>query len=405
MAAPYGRGMLTFATVPALSQESFSIPKMDLSVRLMPYNVLLTTDQHKPHRESSDWSEFHNGVAAGLRITPSSQMVANSWIAFNKPTDLTPQHAGFLMALGLTGHLKEMLTWQTFGYLTPKHDFTSIGVLLGLSAAHVGTGNDHVTKLLAVHAPALLPHQDVDLNVPLVTQSAALAGLGLLYMATKKRHMAEVLLHEIHRRDLAQPDLVNEHREAYTLASGISFGMVMLGKGTNVPTDNDMVERLRILIHGPSPPSTEAGSFDLNLTSPAATIALGLMYLRTGRVDIANVLAVPEAIIELHRLQPAFLMTRTLAKALVMWSTIEASNEWLSGQVPPLLVKAMDAHLKTGSTLDDTLALAYYYIITGACFALALKFAGSNSVPAVTMLTLQYDAYMNLMMKQGASSM
>jgi len=92
-----------------------------------------------------------------------------------------------LYGLGLTGHLREMLTWHTFGYLTPKHDMTSIGILLGLSAANVGSGNKHVTKLLAVHTPALLPTSTIDLNVPLITQSAGLVGLGLLYMGSKNR--------------------------------------------------------------------------------------------------------------------------------------------------------------------------------------------------------------------------
>lgn len=149
-----------------------------------------------------NWADFHNGVAAGLRISPSSRSIDSSWIAFNKPQELSPEHAGFLYGLGLNGHLEEMLTWHTFGYLTPKHDLTSIGILLGLSTANVGTGNRHVTKMIAVHTPALLPTPAIDLNVPLLTQAAGLIGIGLLYMGTKNRRMAEMALHQISCKDL-----------------------------------------------------------------------------------------------------------------------------------------------------------------------------------------------------------
>jgi anaphase-promoting complex subunit 1 len=381
-ALPYGRAMFTFGTISSLNRESFIIPKMEYSIRLVPPNTTIGPEMNRIPKASVEWGEFHNGVAAGLRIVPTAKGVESSWIAFNKPSELTSQHAGFLMALGLTGHLKGMLTWQTFGYLTPKHEQTSIGVLLGLSAAHVGSGDEHVTKLLAVHAPALLPHREVDLNVPLITQTAALAGIGLLYMGTKKRHMAEVLLNEIQRKDLTQPDLTNDHREAYTLASGIAFGMVMLARGTNIPSDNDLVERLRMLIHGQPPTgSSQAPSFDMTLTSPAATIAISLMFLRTERVDIADILALPDATLELHRIQPAMLLVRALGKALIMWDSIEASPGWIESQVPPQLIEAMNAHIE-GKTVDDTLELAYLNIIAGACFALALKTAGSHSPAA-----------------------
>jgi anaphase-promoting complex subunit 1 len=164
-ALPYGRAMFTFGSVPLVTREAYIIPKIEYTVRVQPLNILVAPEAGKLSPESVSWGEFHNGVAAGLRISPTATGVESSWIAFNKPSELSPEHAGFLLGLGLTGHLKEMLTWHTFAYLTPKHDLTSIGVLLGLSAANVGSGNQHVTRLLAVHTPALLPTPTVDLNV------------------------------------------------------------------------------------------------------------------------------------------------------------------------------------------------------------------------------------------------
>ncbi|EEB87349.1 hypothetical protein MPER_15320, partial [Moniliophthora perniciosa FA553] len=101
----------------------------------------------------------------------------------------------------------------------------------------MGNENAHVTKLLAVHTPALLPTPDVDLNVSLLAQAAGMAGVGLLYTGTKNRRMAEVCLNQISRKDLVQPDLSNEYREAYTYSAALAFGMIMLGKGTTIPAD------------------------------------------------------------------------------------------------------------------------------------------------------------------------
>ncbi|KAJ6553970.1 hypothetical protein DFH09DRAFT_1366046 [Mycena vulgaris] len=395
LALPYGRAMFTFGSLPTVTREAYNIPKMEYSIRLQPLNLTVSPEAGKLQPESVSWGEFHNGVAAGLRISPSAGGVESSWIAFNKPTELTPEHAGFLFGLGLTGHLKEMLTWHTFGYLTPKHDLTSIGVLLGLSAANVGSSDQHVTKLLAVHTPALLPTPTVDLNVPLMTQAAGIAGVGLLYMGTKNRRMAEVCLNEISRRDLVQPDLSNEYREAYTFSAALSFGMIMLGKGSMIPADMALLSRLNVLIHGEakSVVSKKGNSFDINLTSPAATLALGLMYLRTERQDIADMLTVPDTVLALNRIQPSFLLMRVLAKALIMWNSVAPTSEWQAAQIPTAIREAVDNRTKNGKPIDDALELAYYNILASSCFVIGLKFAGTARQEAYMMIIRYFDLF------------
>lgn len=405
LALPFGRAMFTFGSVPTVTREAYTIPKIEYTVRIQPLNITVTPEAGKILAESLSWGDFHNGVAAGLRISPFSGRVESSWIAFNKPSDLTPEHAGFLFGLGLTGHLKEMLTWHTFGYLTPKHDLTSIGVLLGLSAANIGSGDQHVTKLLAVHTPALLPTPTVDLNVSLMTQAAGLAGVGLLYLGTKNRRMAEVCLNQISRGDLVQPDLSNEHREAYTYSSALAFGMIMLGKGSSIPADMTLISRLSLLIHGDA--NALAGwrnpSFDINLTSPAATIALGLMYLRTERQDIADILTVPDTVLELNRIQPSFLLVRTIAKSLIMWESIAPTGEWLISQLPASIRDAVDAHSK-GKPLDDAIELAYYNILAGSCFVVGLKYAGTARQAAYMMIIRYFDMFTRLVYSTGMAS-
>ncbi|KAH0579751.1 hypothetical protein H2248_002588 [Termitomyces sp. 'cryptogamus'] len=404
LALPFGRAMFTFGSVPTVIREAYTIPKVEYSIRLQPMNVIVTPEPGKtPPTESLSWGDFHNGVAAGLRISPFSAGVESSWIAFNKPSELTPEHAGFLFGLGLTGHLKEMLTWHTFGYLTPKHDLTSIGVLLGLSAANIGSGNTHVTKLLAVHTPALLPTPTVDLNVSLMTQAAGLAGVGLLYLGTKNRRMAEVCLNQISRRDLVQPDLSNEHREAYTYSAALAFGMILLGKGSSVPADMTLISRLTTLIHGSVGMLSQRGSqppFDINLTSPSATIALGLMYLRTERQDIADILIIPDTIIALNRIQPSFVLLRTIARSLILWDAVAPTAEWLISQLPATVREAFDAHGK-GKAIDDALELAYYNILAGCCFVVGLKYAGTAREAAYMMIIRYFDLFTRLVYSAG----
>ncbi|KIJ60441.1 hypothetical protein HYDPIDRAFT_43294 [Hydnomerulius pinastri MD-312] len=404
LALPYGRAMFTFAAVLTVTREAYVIPKLEYQVKIQPSNVTTGPEPGKIPLECTNWGEFHNGVAAGLRIAPGACGVESSWIAFNKPSELTPEHAGFLFGLGLTGHLKEMLTWHTFGYLTPKHDLTSIGVLLGLSAANVGSGNMHVTKLLAVHTPALLPTPTVDLNVSLMTQAAGLAGVGILYLGTKNRRMAEVCLHQISRKDLVQPDLSNEHREAYTYSAALAFGMIMLGQGSSIPADIDCLHRLRNLVHGETKSIATARShptFDVNITSPAATIALGLMYLKTGQKDVADILELPSTIIELNQIQPNFLVMRTIARSLIMWDSIGSTTDWLLSQIPDSITKAMQDHIAGKQTADDAIELAYYNIIAGCCFAVGLKYAGTARHEAYIMLSNYFDMFSRFVATSG----
>ena len=426
--------MFTFGSVPNVTREAYTIPKLEFTTRLQPLNITVTLETGKIPTESLHWGEFHNGVAAGLRISPSATGVESSWIAFNKPSELSPEHAGYLLGLGLTGHLKHMMTWHTFSYLTPKHDLTSIGVLLGLSAANVGRADQHVTKLLAVHTPALLPTPSIDLNVSLMTQAAGLSGVGLLYLGTKNRRMAEVCLNQVSRKDLVQPDLSNEHREAYTYAAALAFGMIMLGKGTTIPADTALLSRLNMLIHGDARPILGGGSgnsigsggggggtglgvgvggekiqqqqkarpsFDVNLTSPAATIALGLMYLRTERQDIADLVPIPDTILALNSIQPSFLTIRTITRNLIMWNEIAPTNDWLARQVPESIRKAIDARNKFHKVVDESIELAYYNLLAGCCFVIGLKYAGTARQEAYLLIVRYYDLFSRLAYSNG----
>lgn len=72
---------------------------------------------------------------------------------FNRPKQPSHSHAGFLMALGLLGHLEVLAPPDVYRYLTQEHDATTVGVLLGMAAARRGTMDATVSKMLFLHIP------------------------------------------------------------------------------------------------------------------------------------------------------------------------------------------------------------------------------------------------------------
>ncbi|TFK48330.1 hypothetical protein OE88DRAFT_1704786 [Heliocybe sulcata] len=394
-ALPYGRAILTYGCT---TQAHYAIPKIEYGVRQMPQNIMIYPDQGRIPVDWIAWAEFHNGVAAALRISPASGSADSSWIAFNRPKDSTYQHGGFLLGLGLNGHLSHVLTWDLFSYLTPKHEPTSIGLLLGLCASQVGTTNTQVTRLLTLHVPAL--HMAPGLSptsVAVTIQAAGVAGLGLLYMASSDRHMADTCLRLIGTREKGSVNLTAEFREAFVLTCGLAFGTIMLGRGSLNPADLSYMHTLQKYVHGdlseavddPTHPS------DLNQTSAAATIAMGLMYLKTGNQQMADMISIPDTVLALKHVQPSFLMIRTIARSLIMWNAVVPAQDWLLAQIPLVVQKGMHDKYQ-GKPVDDSIELAYYNILAGCCFAVGLKFAGTAREQAYAFIVTYYDLFMRM---------
>ncbi len=125
-------------------------------------------------------------MAAGLRLAacPDSQDIDSTWIAFNQPPGPaaagggTPaeaataetEHAGLIMALGLTGHLGKLSKLDSFEYLMKGSEPISIGLLLGVAATHLATMDVLVTKKLATQLEALLPPSATELPLSPNTQ-------------------------------------------------------------------------------------------------------------------------------------------------------------------------------------------------------------------------------------------
>lgn len=70
------RGMFTLSTVHPLPTSPLYIPPLNLSGRAPPRNTTVGLDHVDKPTDMAQWAEFHNGVAAGLRLAPSSSQVS-----------------------------------------------------------------------------------------------------------------------------------------------------------------------------------------------------------------------------------------------------------------------------------------------------------------------------------------
>ncbi|CAG8474689.1 1003_t:CDS:2 [Acaulospora colombiana] len=400
---PVGRGILTYGTATPIATEPFPIPGFSTSIKVSPFNSSIEVGRAIRLPESIEWPEFHDGVAAGLRI-PSTITIEGSWISLNKPKDLNNSHAGFLLGLGLNGHLRSMATWQAVDYLmkTPKHDITTIALVLGLPASYIGTMNTEITKFVAVHVTAMFPPKSTSLNVSPLVQTASILGCGLLYMETCNRYMSQIMLAEISTRALKTSDSSEtDFTEGYSLAAGLALGLINLGHGDNAceSIDLDLFKELRLYIdsgRGSAKKPLSVNESDVNITSPGATIALGFLYLKTGKVSVANKISIPEAEFFLDYMRPDFLLVRTLAKNLIMWDNIQSTQSWVENHIPQYMKRKLTRSRELDCENLESIRRSYYYILAGACLSMSLKYAGSADKSALKCLLYYLDLFMGL---------
>lgn len=81
----------------------------------------------------------------------------------------------------------------------------------------------------------------------------------------------------------------------------------------------------------------EGDLVNINVTGPAATIALALLYLKSNDAHVANLFAIPTTRHDLNYVRPDLLQLRVLARCLVMWDEVQATEGWLIGQFPTLV--------------------------------------------------------------------
>ncbi|OCF57282.1 hypothetical protein L486_04738 [Kwoniella mangroviensis CBS 10435] len=394
LSIPVGQGMFEFGSRSTNITDVWNIPLIELSVKVGPGKPTLKAEIVS---DSAEWPCFHNGVAAGLAISPECKGIDSSWIIFNRPNVLNAEHGGFLLALGLNGHLRSLMTYHAFPLLEPRHDFTSVGLLLGLACSYAGSEDLLITKVLSLHTHALLPLGSMELNASPIIQSSALVGLGLVYAGSRNLRMAEVTLSEVGRKEMPNVDGFADYQESYSFSAAMAFGLIMLGKGgeSTSEVERRMLTQLRRCILGDTPvlEGTKARSalptIDNNITGPGATLALGLMYLKSGRRDIADMISIPQSTFELDQVRPDLLLLRTFARSLILWEEITPMMGWVEDQLPQFVKTAHDKghnHKRSTNHMELSTELAYLNIVSGACFAIGMKYAGTATEMAHTNL-------------------
>ncbi len=384
-----GRGLIFYSARLPLLTEKFPIHGFTLSCVMKPANTTVTADRNQYTEEKVSWAFFHAGVEAGLSISRHARGIDTSWILFNKPRELKNRHAGFLLALGLNGHLKSIAKWLAFKYLTPKHTMTSIGLLLGLSASYLGTMDTLITRLLSVHVTRMLPPGAAELNLSPLTQTSGIMGIGLLYCNTQHRRMSEIMLSEMENVD--QEDNSNPHDslrdEGYRLAAGFALGLINLGRGKDLKGLHDMhiVERLLVLATGTKKVNIV---HVLDKATAAATVALALIFMKTDDTTLAQKINIPDTIHQFDYVRPDIFLLRTVACNLIMWNEICASEAWMRVRLP----SAYQHKLKLASIRAlDSEDMPLFNIVAGLCFSIGLRYAGTGSHEVRNLLSNYLD--------------
>jgi anaphase-promoting complex subunit 1 len=284
--------------------------------------------------------------------------------------------------------------------------------------------------MLCLHIPSLIPQHFSTIDVASTVQAAAVSGTGLLYQGSCHRMMTEFLLNEIGKRPSTDGNVVD--RESYTLSCGIALGMVLLCKGENKAdtgaglSDLKIEDRLLKYILGglddaevrrrreetdrlslPSGISSgnsekcsciyEGESINTDVTAPGATLALGLMYMKSGNRTIASSICIPDTHFLLEYVRPDFLMLRVIARALILWDDVQPTAKWVEEQIPLAVREAyneMRGLAENPSRKRDAssekeydkqaVRLIYTHVVAGACFAIGLRFAGTGNMDAAS---------------------
>lgn len=386
---PLGRAALFYCGRKPLLTEKFPISKFNLNTLIVPMMTNIILSEGTLPNNTIEWGNFHNGVSSGLSISREAKGISGSWIIFNKPHDLNSQHAGFLLGLGLNGHLKKLEEWHIYNYLGPKHPLTSIGLLIGMAASIKGSMDNKLTKVLSVHAIALLPQGANDLNVPIQVQTAGLIGIGLLYYGTQHRRMSEILLSQI-TSSVFQNEVERIH-EGYRLAAGISLGYINLGRGNDLGGINDTHVEDRLMSIATSMKDYQSVE-ELNKSCCGAIIALGFIYMKTENLAIANKLKVPDVEQLLDYIRPDLLLLRCVAKNLILWDSIGNSLDWVKSEIPPAILQKYSLQ---SNNLDSD-QLAYFNILGGTCLSIAIKYASTHDVVARNTILHYLDIMMDI---------
>ncbi|PRT56950.1 Negative regulator of mitosis [Wickerhamiella sorbophila] len=385
LSASFGLAAVYFSSKVPIVSERLELSKLDFDIFLRDHGVSIVFSPENLSSSTRTWGYLAHGVATGLSISKEAKNITSHWIVYNNSQENTypSQHAGFLLGLGIMGHLKTLEEWHIYHYLGEKDPIMSNALLMGLAASSIGTMNSKLTKVLSVHISALLPLGSSDLNVTPSIQTAAIIAMGLLYMETQNRRMSEVMLSELCSTS-------TDRLEMYRTASGISLGLMNLGKGKDLCGffDVEVVEELQAAaaIQSDARPLSP-----VQLSQSGSVMALMLMFLGTNDAAVASSLNCPTSEFLANYTRPDILYTRSMARNLVLFDSIQPSREWITKQIPPAIYVDLSE-----IQYHDSDFLPFYNILCGVLVSIGIKFAGTGDESAIDVLLHYVDEFRRL---------
>lgn len=146
--------------------------------------------------------------------------------------------------------------------------------------------------------------------------------------------------------------------------------------------------------------SNDGYSINRDITAPGATLALGLIYIKSHNASVASLLDLPNTHYLLDFVRPDLLSLRVISRSLILWNDVQPTGEWIDGQIPDIVKKGIDFMKRKAMSArnpdsDDcsndisdfdpqAVRQANAFVIAGACFSLALRFAGSANRAAAS---------------------
>uniref|UniRef100_A0A8R1DLW2 Anaphase-promoting complex subunit 1 n=1 Tax=Caenorhabditis japonica TaxID=281687 RepID=A0A8R1DLW2_CAEJA len=442
---PFGRGFFEFRTALPSLLTSLHIPRLCVGGMVYPARVTCDPPTTDLFKLCTEWGNFYNAVAAALRLGSSDTvLIDNEWIVMaSKNIKSTAVVGGMTLGLGLNGHLANFNMYHAHQMLSTFDKFNSVALLIGLSASKFKTCDNQIHKILATYLSFLMGPTPLEIKLDFTIQTAAVCGLGLLFADSGNMNIAKKLVNEIGKAPNKEDEPVTD-RAAYKLCAGFALGLIMLGKGNgaasavipfkqNIPPLSKrliyMMKGMRrdqcVFLPQPAAPIVnevtnlpfsngglmssnqvanhvkEGDNVNIHQSAEPATIALGLMFMKTHNKFIAESLSLPSTITELERLRPDTIYSRVLGQCLVMWNDIKPTQEFVKNLIPQVIQDYATAALHFGipvrrdedgeeihEALDDneekywadivdrvTIAQTFLYTISAACMAIALKYS------------------------------
>jgi len=220
--------------------------------------------------------------------------------------------------------------------------------------------------------------------------------------------MTEVALSELEDTSADDPSNSPEiiKDEGYRLAAGFAIGMINISHGNERHNFRDakIIERLLTLATGPREMKFV---HLLDQATAGATIAIGLMFLKSHDQAVANRIDIPNTPEQFDHVRPDILLLRIVAKNLIMWNDIQPTRQWIDGHVPwEARSKSGNVrlHLALGARPLSSKWLPTYNIVSGLCWSIALKYAGSGNEDARDLLLYWLEDFHLLWIRGSGAS-